>query len=679
MKKITQYIPLRMSVLLVLGILFGYHISIPTKILFPTVLVCVVLLIVSYFITKPYSSFRGFYQYLTMVLVLLVGIVRITSEDSSQQKRHYSHFSTQQNKLVFRVEKILKPTTYHTKYYAQIIRIDSIKCKGNILLNIAKDSLSNNLKIGSYYQCKSNLQLINKPLNPYTFDYNSYLKKQGIHHQISIARGNVLALDIENHNLKIIAARLRVKIQESLKKYTFDKDALGIINALVLGQRQSISKHLINSYASAGAIHILAVSGLHVGILFLILSFLLKPLEKVTYGAYLKTILIVLFLWGFALVTGLSGSVVRAVSMFTFIAIGLTFNDRKSATLHALITSFFFLVLIHPLFIFDVGFQMSYSAVLGIILFFPKLNTLLPRSKFLVPRKIWELFCVSLSATIGTLPISLYYFHQFPGLFFISNIVVVPFLGIIMGFGILVVILSLSNNLPELVVHIYNSILSLMNIFIEWIASHEQFLIKDIPFSLLSLIGTYFVIATGFRWLNKRKISELQNFLFAILMLQSIFIYEKHQADNKNELVIFHKTKESLICIKNNDALHLFHSLDSTDIEKNHFLRNYKIGTRLKHFEFQAKVPNVLFYKKNKILVVDSLGIYRDISSKPNTILLRQSPKINLSRLIELHNPKIIVADGSNYKSYVQLWRKTCREQNIAFHYTGISGAYSQE
>ncbi len=679
MKKITQYIPLRMSVLLVLGILFGYHISIPTKILFPTVLFCVILLILFYFITRRYSSFRSFYQYLTIVLVFLIGIVRITSEDSSHQKRHYSHFSSQENNLLFRVEKTLKPTKYHTKYYAQIVRIDSINCQGKVLLNIAKDSLSNDLDIGSYYQTKSNLRLVNKPLNPFTFDYSSYLKKQGIHHQISIDKGNVLALEIENHSLKIIAARLRVKIQESLKKHTFDKDALGIINALVLGQRQSISKHLINSYASAGAIHILAVSGLHVGILFLILSFLLKPLEKVTYGAYIKTILIVLFLWGFALVTGLSGSVVRAVSMFTFIAIGLTFNDRKSATLHALITSFFILVLIHPLYIFDVGFQMSYSAVLGIILFFPKINGLLPRSKFIIPRKIWELFCVSLSATIGTLPISLYYFHQFPGLFFISNIIVVPFLGLIMGFGIFVVILSLSNNLPEFVVHIYNSILSLMNTFIEWIASHEQFLIKDIPFSLLSLIGTYFVIATGFRWWNKRKTPQLQSFLFAILLVQSIFIYEKHQADNKNELVIFHKTKESLICVKNGETLHLYHSLDSTDIEKILFLRNYKIGTKSKHFGFQTKVPNVLFYKKNKMLLVDSLGIYRDISSKPNTILLRQSPKINLSRLIELHNPNTIVADGSNYKSYIRRWRKTCRKYNIAFHYTGNSGAYSIE
>lgn len=679
MKKIAQYLPLRMCVLLVLGVLLGNFISIPNNIVYTALSVCFLLLISFFFISKTYFSFRWVFQFASYVIIILLGIIRINSEDISQQKTHYSQYISSKNSLVIQVDKTLKPSKYHDKYYAGLVEINNKKCKGKILINIHKDSLTQKLPIGDLYFATSSLLPINKPLNPYTFDYNKYLQKQGVFHQISIKNEALLALDFQNNNLKTIAARLRTKIQKSLEKHSFKKNELGIINALVLGQRQSISKDLLNSYAGAGAIHILAVSGLHVGILFLILGFLLKPLEKITHGKHLKTVLIVLFLWGFAFLTGLSGSVVRAVSMFTFIAVGMTIKNKKSGVFHALITSFFFLVMIHPMYIYDVGFQMSYAAVLGIILFFPKINSLLPRIKFLFSRKIWELLCVSLSATIGTLPISLYYFHQFPGLFFLSNIVIVPFLGLIMGFGILVVVLSLLHILPELLVHVYSSILSFMNAFIGWIASQEQFLLKDIPFSLLTLMATYILIAMGFRWLLERKITRFQTFLLSILLLQSIFLYEKHHTLNKNELVVFHKTKESIIGIKRARNLQVFHSLDSNSVKKIPFIRNYKVSTRLDYLVFENKLPNVLEFEKKKILIIDSLGIYQNISFKPDIILLRQSPKINLERLIQNHQPKMLIADGSNYKSYVKQWRNTCLENNTRLHYTGNNGAFIKE
>jgi len=677
MKKIAQYIPLRMCLFLVVGILVGYYIPIPDTFLFLTIITCIILLILFFRINKTHYEFQWVFQLLSYLIIILVGIARISSEDISKQKRHYSHYISKENYLVYQVDKALKSNIYYDKYYGKVMRIDSTNCKGKILINIAKDSLQEKLKAGTLYYTKSSLREINRPLNPYTFNYNSYMKKQGVFHQISLKKASTLPLELQATNLKIIAALIRVKIQNSLQNHSFKKNELGIINALVLGQRQSISKDLLDSYAGAGAIHILAVSGLHVGILFLIVSFLLKPLEKIRHGAHVKMAFIVLFLWGFALLTGLSGSVVRAVSMFTFIAIGLTFKNQKSAVLHALITSFFFLVLLHPYYIFDVGFQMSYTAVIGIILFFPKINALLPRIKLLFPRKIWELLCVSLSATIGTLPISLYYFHQFPGLFFLTNIIIVPFLGLIMSLGILVVLLSLLNILPELLVDVYSAILSFMNTMVEWIASQEQFPIKDIPYSLLLLIGSYFAIAMAYRFSIEKKIHTFQSLLFSILILQSIFLYEQHQTDTKDELVIFHKTKGSLIGVKNNRNLFVFHSFDSVDNKKIPFIKNYKVGSKIKDLQYESGLPNVLQYNNKKMLIIDSLGIYKNMSFTPDIILLRNSPKINLSRLIVLHNPNTIIADGSNYKNLTKSWRKTCLKHNIAFHYTGSNGAYT--
>lgn len=676
MNKITQYIPLHLSIFLVLGVIFAYNSNISIFFLASSSIILLLFLVVFFYLTKKYLSLRWIFQIVSYLIIFLIGIFSISQYDNQYQKAHYSHYSSTKNTIVFQVDKTLKPSIYHDKYYAQILQIDSIICNGKILLNVAKDSLTKNLKIGETYVTSSSLSLINNALNPHTFDYNNYLKKQGVLHQITIKDHEILELSSKNNNLKILAAKLREKIQYSLQKHAFEAKELSIINAIVLGQRQNISKELLESYAGAGAIHILAVSGLHVGILFLLLSFLLSPLEKIIYGKHFKLLLIVLFLWGFAMLTGLSGSVVRAVTMFTFIAVGLTINNERSSVLHALITSFFFLILIHPLYLFDVGFQMSYAAVLGIVLLFPEFQKMIPRIKWLPLRKIWELFCVSITATIGTLPISLYYFHQFPGLFFLSNIVIVPFLGLIMGIGIFVVVLDSLHILPDLIVQLYGYILSIMNTFIEWVAFQEDFLFKNISFSIFALISSYLLIALLYWWWLKQEFLRMIVLLIAVLLFQSVIIVEKFTSEKSNEFIVFQKSRESIIGVRNGKSLKILHSLDSIINTKIGFINNYIVGQRLTDPVFIDTIPNVFLLQKHKILHIDSIGIYQDLSFKPDIVLLSQSPKINMERLVDSLKPQVIVADGSNYKSYVAQWRKTCSQKGIDFHYTGSDGAF---
>ena len=163
---------------------------------------------------------------------------------------------------------------------------------------------------------------------------------------------------------------------------------------------------------------------MHVGIILLILSWFLKPLERLRFGKTAKTIFIIIFLWCFAFIAGLSASVVRAVTMFTFLAVGLYFG-KKRVVAYSLISSLFFLLIVKPMFLFDVGFQLSYLAVFGIIWVQPKLYQVWkPKNKVL--DTIWQLFTVSIAAQVGILPLSLFYFHQFPVLFFVSNLVIIP-------------------------------------------------------------------------------------------------------------------------------------------------------------------------------------------------------------------------------------------------------------
>ncbi len=675
MKKIIYYIPFQLSILLVLGILLGYYYLLNIDLLWIALFVVLLLLWFVYLKNSIKNKLHIVFKALAYILVTLIGILAIKIQLPSQQKFHYTHYAQPQSSIIFQISKELKYNGYQHRFYAEVIAIDKHKVTGSILVNYANDSLHNSLSIGNTFWTKTTLTPINTSLNPHTFNYREYLNTKGIQHQIYINKTTLKAIAFTSSSLLIQAYNWRNKLEKSLDQYFFSKDEMAVIKALILGQRQDISKELAQSYAGAGAIHILAVSGLHIGILFMILSFLLQPLEQFHKGKHLKAIVIVILLWGFALLTGLSGSVTRAVTMFTFIAIGMAVQNQKSPILHALFASFFFLLLIRPMFIFDVGFQMSYAAVLGIVLLQPKIMVLLPHIRSWLLRKIWILLSVSIAATIGTLPLSLYYFHQFPSLFFLSNVVIVPFIGLIMGIGILVVVLAVLHILPEILVQAYSSILWAMNFFIDWVAQQEQFLFKEIHFSFFMLLASYLIILTGYSLWEQRKITRLYTFLLAIILFQSVFLFEKNQTNHSDELVIFHKSRETLLGLKQGKKMIVLHSLDSLETTNISFIKTYKTYHNIDEIKLLKTIPNQLKYQDKTILIIDSLGIYHNIDIHPDIVLLRQSPKLNLERLLLECNPNLLVADASNYKSYVKNWKQICKEKGVTFHYTGTDGA----
>ncbi|MGB5419281.1 ComEC/Rec2 family competence protein, partial [Algibacter sp.] len=452
-------------------------------------------------------------------------------------------------------------------------------------------------------------------------------------------------------------------------------DELAIINALLLGQRQDISEEVYTSYANAGVIHILAVSGLHVGLILLILSFIFKPLERFKHGKLIKTILLVSILWSFALIAGLSASVTRAVTMFSIVAIAINLK-RPTNIYNTLAISMFIILLFKPLFIFDVGFQLSYLAVFAIVAIDPFLYNLW-RPKYWVTDKFWHTFTVTVSAQFGILPVSLYYFHQFPGLFFISNVVIIPFLGIILGLGLFIILLAVLNMLPQFVADFYGNIISQMNNFVGWISKQEAFLLKDIAFNLLYVLVSYVLIVTFVRLLYKRNFSNLRWFLIAILMVQGAFIYNEYTKPS-NEFIVFHKSRFSLLGQTSNNKILVSTDFDSITKSTSNIITDYVVGNHIKSLKEQ-KIPSIFQLNEKSVLVIDSLGIYNIKSIKPDYVLLRQSPKINLNRLIDSLNPKQIIVDGSSYTSYVKRWESICKKRKLPFHQTSKKGAFILE
>lgn len=672
MKKLVNYLPTHFLIGLLFGISLQFNFQL-WKFSFVKLFLLVFLIgVISLFfhLAKKRIAFIG----TSFILFIFIGLTSVYIQDARNYDNFYDKIPYKNSpSVVLKINNILKSGAFYSKYEATVTQVNKHKTKGKILLNIKKDSLQTKLEVDEQLLVKTSFKDLIPPLNPHQFNYKNYLAKQGIYHQVFIENLHYKSLGKANPSLIGLSAQVRNKIQQSLRNYSFSKDEFAVINALLLGQRQEISKELLQSYTNAGAIHILAISGLHIGIILLILSRICKPIERIKHGYIIKTFLIIILLWFFAFIAGLSASVVRAVTMFTFVAIGLSFKRRQLVE-HSLISSMFFLLLINPMFLFDVGFQLSYLAVFGIVWVQPKLYNLW-KPQLIITDKLWQLFTVSIAAQIGILPISLYYFHQFPGLFLLSNLVIIPFLSCILLLGILVCILAVLNTLPQFLASAYGELISLMNRFVRWISFQEEFLFKNISMSFLLMLAWYVLIITTYQFLLDRKAKKLIYLLCTILVVQSVYIFEQYQINTKNSFIVFHKSRQSVVGYRKGSSLAIFHDMDSLQSTTKKLIQNYSVGERLAP-NIYRKNPSVFNFKDEKILFIDSLGIYKLNGLKNAIVVLQYSPKINLVRFIKTMQPKRIIADGTNYKSYINHWLETCKKEKTPFHYTGQNGAF---
>ncbi|WP_452221765.1 ComEC/Rec2 family competence protein [Lacinutrix salivirga] len=672
--KALNFTVIKLTLCLIIGILIAFYCSISWTISLILVVALFSFLLLFFFIAKKQfhkTIWFGLVAYLTMIMV---GVLCVNFHNQKNFNNHYKNYlslkSKQPETITFKIRELLKPSAYSDKYVIDILKIDNTNVRGKSLLNVYKDSTLIKFKVDDILITKKSFTEINTSPNPNQFDYKTYLEKQYIYNQLYMSSSELYKTKIKVNTLMGYANKFREQINFELNNYNFEKEELAIINALILGQRQNISKEVQTHYTNAGAIHILAVSGLHIGIVLLILNFILKPIEQIKKGKIIKLILILLLLWSYALIAGASASIIRATTMFSVVAVGMHVK-RPSNIYNTLALSIFIILLFKPLFIFDVGFQLSYLAVFAIVSIQPLLYNLISFRIWVID-KLWQIFTVTLAAQFGVIPISLYYFHQFPGLFWLSNLVVIPFIGIILAFGILIISLALLKILPQILANIFGFLISLMNSFFEWISNQSQFLIQNISFDFIHVIASYLFIIALVRLYVKRNFHTLRNCLIAILLLQGVFVFTNYST-NTNSFVILNKSRHSIILEKHNNNLIISHSVDS--LENNKMILNYKISNHIKR-TYEDSLKSLYLIGDKKLLVIDSLGIYSLKSVKPDYVLLRNSPKINLKRMIDSLKPRLIIADASNYKTYVKRWSTTCTKQKLPFHYTSKKGAF---
>lgn len=674
--KLLNFPIIKLTVCLSLGIIASYFYNIPFQLAASATFGGIILLITLHQITKHQLEPPVSFGIATLCTTFFLGVLTYHLHNQKNFKDHYSNFTkyerTASSLLTLRIRESLKPNKYNEKYVVDILTLDSAPVSGTALLNVAADSLSRPLNIDEIILVNASLNEIPPPLNPDQFNYKAYLEKQYIYHQIHTTTKEILSLSSQPHSIVGYAALIRGYISNQLENTKLPKEDLTILSALLLGQRQHISQETYEQFTKAGAVHILAISGLHVGIILILLNFLFRPLNHFSKGRLFKTILTILILWSFAIIAGLSPSVTRAVTMFSVISIAMNLK-RTSNIYNTLAISVFIILLFKPLLLFDVGFQLSYVAVIAIVAIQPLLyKRYSPKTK--LDKLIWNTFTVTIAAQFGVLPLSIYYFHQFPILFIISNLLVIPILGLILGLGIITIILTLLKTPINVVTDVFHLMVHYMQSVIHWTAEKEAFIIEDIPISSLMVIAFYLFTISSFRLGTKINFSRLSWTLASVILIQTSFILN-NQNTGQDAFVIFHKSRHSLLGFHKNKQLVIHHDLDSTTIYQEKLLKNYTVKNFISSTD-EDRIKNLYTINNKTLLVVDSLGIFKIPKLQPQYVLLRNSPKINLKRLIDSIHPKHIIADGSNYKSYIKIWESTCKKEKLPFHPTGEKGAF---
>lgn len=677
--KVVQFPLARITIGFLAGIVLGYYFHPNAQFIFSSLFLVLFAFVIVYFISRIKIINPIYFGFATYFLAFGIGTSTQIIHTDSFQKSNYIH-----HKAIFEkphlvevtVREKLRSSFYNDRYIVLVNQIDRSVNTGRMLLNVRKDSLNHAFEIGTHLQINGNLYQNSAIKNPNQFDYGKYLERKQIYAQLYADASDIKIGSIFEKDVWYYTSKLRTKIIKNLEKSNFNKTELNVAIALILGQQQDISPEIIRDYQFAGAVHILSVSGLHIGFILLFVTFLLKPFPNTKRGSFIKLIVILVSLFSFGLIAGLAPSVLRSVTMFSFVAIGM-YLRRSTNIFHTLLVSMLLILLFEPSFLFDVGFQLSYVALFFILWLQPLLAQLW-RPKNKITNYFWEILTVSFAAQIGAFPLSMYYFHQFPGLFFVTNLVIIPFLSLIMGLGVLVMVLAALDCVPVFLAKSLELSIYILNKIINSIASLEQFIFREIPFHWQFLLTVYLLIIATILWFKKPSFNRLVLVLVAVIIFQITYFSNHWTIQNQSELVIFNSKKNTLIAERTGDNVVLFanDSLLKT-ISKNIPFSNYLMGN-FSRLTAKKKLQNLMYFKGNKILILDSLGVYPK-NSQPDIVVLTQSPKINMERFLQTTQPKIIVADASNYRNIQKLWKASCLKAKIPFHATAEKGFYRLE
>ncbi|NQV01131.1 MAG: ComEC family competence protein [Bacteroidia bacterium] len=663
-----------------------------------------VLLLFTLFGKLPFSM-RWIPGLTICLLMFCLGILTVQANKENHQGITYCQLPTADSQLT--LVEILEPPRHTSRSVRLITRryeLDTLKRllirRGKALLFLAKDTNSKALQFGDWILASTSLKPVKNESNPHGFDPAAYYGRKGVYNQGWVDSTEWRAAGIaESNSIRRLAFSLRDRLLKVLRDNSLKGEEFAVASAILLGYTGEIGQELRKGFAASGAMHILAVSGMHVGVIFLFLETVFAFLNRRKHGLKIKALLMILMIWSYAMITGLSPPVFRAALMLSLVILGRS-AKRKPDSLNVVGGSMLIILLLDPTLVLHIGFQFSYLAVFGILFLYKPIVNLVPVNGWVLTR-LWGLIAVSVSAQTATFPLALYAFHQFPNYFILTNILVLPLASLVIYSGIGVLVVSPVPVLSMLLAQGLSFVVSLLNSIIRFIEELPGSTFTGIYPSLPETFIIYLGILSLSCFLFSRKITWLYTFLILLIIGSSYSFNRNYQRANRNMIVVFQVkgasqyafvTGRSEICMKDFKAAcqdlyaHQTHSAfvaaeGITTSKTTYLIDNQSQATdHRRDFGFLFREGDFLqFYDQRVAMVSKQIPSSLLDSMNVDLVIIRKDPDVNIKKLVGHFNPKQIVIDPTNSWYTARKWKEQAEELGVPCYNVLDEGAFIRE
>ncbi|MCF6169823.1 MAG: competence protein ComEC family protein [Bacteroidales bacterium] len=564
-----------------------------------------------------------------------------------------------------------------------------------VLAYLAKDKASQELKYGDRFLFSGRITQPKAPMNPGEFDYKTYLARNGIYYSVFIREKQWKYLDNNPQNtIKELAVRLRHFLLQSLHENGLGGRDYAVAAAILLGYDNLMEPETKQDFVNAGAMHILCVSGLHVGVIYLVFNFLLKFLRRNRLQRIVKAVLLLFLVWAYAMLTGLAPSIQRAAVMLTVFIIGNAL-ERRGNPFNTLAASAFLLLLLNPLLIFDVGFQLSYSAVLGILTFHqPVYRLLYFRNQ--VADKIWSVSVLSVAAQMGTFPLAAHYFHFFPTYFLLTNLLVFPLSFLIISVGMVFIAVSWIPFLAHWTGKALSGLIYLLNHGVAVVKYLPFYGMGDLYFPWPKVLLVYAFILLLFYLFSSKNARFVIPVLGIVLLLVSFQLIHQYNNLQQKRMVVYCINKHSAydfisggkhlllldsLLLNNSDKLQ--YALGNSSLKWGLTIQGTSLDTGFKENGQDMYFDgNFIAFADCKIAIVNGSNDYCPVNMEKlqfDILLVRGAKQLEISKLQKSFEVRKIVLDAS-----VPYWKsekieEEARKLGIICYNVRKKGAYIVE
>lgn len=619
------------------------------------------------------------------ILLYCSGAMLLVSAGIGQSDRYFSAWPDSTRYWLTKVEEPLqeKPRSYKTLLTVTAIYAQGrwSASEGRLLAYFSKDSASAGLMYGSAVLLAKKPVKITNSGNPGAFDYQKYCAVQQLYHQVFLKADDYRQLSRPRaRDLTAYLLQARDFCLRQLKTHIGKGPEAGMAEALLIGYRQDLDPDIVNAYSNTGIVHIIAISGMHLALLYASLLWLLQWLPAHKAANIIRALLLLTVLWGFALLTGASASVLRAAVMFSGITAGNLLLGRKASTYNMLAASAFVLLCYHPWLAIDAGFQLSYLAVLSILLFYDAIYNLWPlRSRWAKP--VWQLAALSLAAQILTLPVSVYYFHQFPVYFLPANLVAVPLSTVVIYGEILLLLLAPFDALAGWAGVALRWLIYGMNTGVAWLGQLPFALVQGLQWSLLQTGCCYLLIAGLAGWLLGRYRRGYWLALAACWIMvadQSI----RHIINRQRRQVVIYNVPAytAIDCMGDGKVQFIGHdSVWKMPAAKQLLAARVAMDVKSGAVAGLQRSGRYLCLGRKQLVVLDSVlpapAPARRL--RVHYLLLNGNLKTNMDRILAWYNADTVIFGAACPPYRIRRWAAECLSSGIPFHSIAEEGAFT--